>query len=88
MTVGLADHWCPYIQSGDDRAFDVFLEVIDAVPLKVYELRAPNTGEQIEASYQIMARKMEQRRFVRICKRIGSSLRELTSRMKRRLSCS
>ena len=61
-TVGLVDHWCPYIQSGDNHAFDAFLEVIDAAPLKVYELRAPNTREEIEASYQIMARKMEERR--------------------------
>lgn len=62
-TVGLVDHWCPYVQSGDDDAFDAFLDVIEAAPLKVYELRAPNTREQIEASYRIMARKMEQRRL-------------------------
>lgn len=57
-TVGLVDHWCPYIQSEDEHSFDIFLDVIDAAPLKVYELRAPNTPEQIEQSFQIMNSKM------------------------------
>jgi len=57
-TVGLVDHWCPYVQSGDDRSFDRFLEVIDAAPLKVFELRAQNTPEEIEASCGILTEKM------------------------------
>lgn len=58
-TVELVDHWCPYIQSGDDSTFDSFLEVIDAAPIKVYELRAKNTKDEIEASYLKMSRKLE-----------------------------
>ncbi len=57
-TVGLVDHWCPYIQSRDARTFDAFLEIIDAAPIKVYELRAPNTAEEIEQSYRIMTGKI------------------------------
>lgn len=56
-TVGLVDHWCPYIQSEDLQTFDAFLPVIEAAPIKVYELRAPNTVEQIQQSYDIMSGK-------------------------------
>lgn len=57
-TVGLVDHWCPYIHSEDLSGFDVFLPVIEAAPLKVYELRAPCKTEEIEESYRIMSEKM------------------------------
>ncbi|MFS0724178.1 hypothetical protein [Paenibacillus sp. 1P07SE] len=57
-TVGLVDHWCPYVHSGDDKTFDAFLEVIDSAPIKVYELRAPCKEEQIEQSYRIMTEKI------------------------------
>jgi len=58
-TVGLVDHWCPYIQSEDLNGFDVFLPIIEAAPLKVYELRAPCEAEQIEESFRIMKGKMD-----------------------------
>jgi sugar phosphate isomerase/epimerase len=58
-TVGLVDHWCPYIQSGDLSGFDAFLPIIEAAPLKVYELRAPCKTEEIEASFRIMSEKMK-----------------------------
>ncbi|WP_199613612.1 sugar phosphate isomerase/epimerase family protein [Paenibacillus alkalitolerans] len=61
-TVDLVDHWCPYIQSGGDDGFDAFLDVIEAAPIKVYELRSPNTAEQIEQSFQIMTGKMAARK--------------------------
>ncbi|MFS0724855.1 sugar phosphate isomerase/epimerase family protein [Paenibacillus sp. 1P07SE] len=57
-TVGLVDHWCPYVHSEDNETFDAFLEVIDSAPIKVYELRAPCTEEQIEQSYRIMTDKI------------------------------
>lgn len=57
--VDLVDHWCPYIHSEDDETFDAFLEVIDAAPIKVYELRAPCTEEQIEQSYVKMHDKIK-----------------------------
>lgn len=57
-TVGIVDHWCPYIHSEDLTGFDVFLPVIQAAPHKVYELRAPCKTEEIEASYSIMIEKM------------------------------
>lgn len=57
-TVGLVDHWCPYVHSEDNQTFDAFLEVIDSAPIKVYELRAPCTEEQIEESYRIMTGKI------------------------------
>lgn len=60
--VNLVDHWCPYVHSEDNTTFDAFLPVIDAAPIKVYELRAPCTEEQIEESYRIMSRKMKQMR--------------------------
>ncbi|NMO94717.1 sugar phosphate isomerase/epimerase family protein [Paenibacillus lemnae] len=59
-TVGIVDHWCPYIHSEDLEGFDVFLPVIAAAPIKVYELRAPCEAQQIERSYQIMKGKMDQ----------------------------
>jgi sugar phosphate isomerase/epimerase len=58
-TVGIVDHWCPYIHSQDDSGFDVFLPVIQAAELKVYELRAPCKREEIEDSYRIMHEKMK-----------------------------
>ncbi len=57
-TVEIVDHWCPYVHSGDLDSFDVFLPVIEAAPIKVYELRAPCTREEIEQSYQIMSGKI------------------------------
>lgn len=61
-TVDMVDHWCPYIHSEDEQTFDDFLEIIDEAPIKVYELRAPCTVEQIEASYGVMTRKIKELR--------------------------
>jgi sugar phosphate isomerase/epimerase len=38
-TLGLSDHWCPYVHSKEDY-FDHFLDVIDQAEVKVYELKA------------------------------------------------
>lgn len=61
-TVELVDHWCPYVHSKDNETFDAFLDVIDAAPIKVYELRAPCTEEEIEESYRIMTEKLAARK--------------------------
>lgn len=61
-TVELVDHWCPYVHSKDNETFDAFLDVIDAAPIKVYELRAPCTEEEIEESYRIMTDKIAARK--------------------------
>lgn len=50
-TVGLSDHWCPYIHSGDETYFDNFLAIIDAAPIKVYELKDKCTPEDIHQSH-------------------------------------
>ncbi|WP_438444098.1 sugar phosphate isomerase/epimerase family protein [Gorillibacterium sp. sgz5001074] len=60
-TVGLADHWCPYVHSGDTEFFDVFLPAIAAAPVKVYELKAACTPEDIEKSHRILTGKLEAR---------------------------
>ncbi|HIW34462.1 MAG TPA: sugar phosphate isomerase/epimerase [Candidatus Paenibacillus intestinavium] len=61
-TVGIVDHWCPYIHSENLNDFDVFLPVIEAAQIKVYELRAPCKKEQIEDSYRIMNQKIQDMR--------------------------
>jgi len=61
-TVDMVDHWCPYIHSEDNQTFDHFLEIIDAATIKVYELRAPCKEEQIEASYRVMAQKINEQK--------------------------
>ncbi|WP_167280062.1 sugar phosphate isomerase/epimerase family protein [Paenibacillus lupini] len=57
-TVGLSDHWCPYVHSGDMEYFDRFLPIIAAVPVKVYELKAVCTPEEIEQSHELLLAKL------------------------------
>lgn len=57
-TIGLSDHWCPYVHSGDREYFDAFLPVIAAAPIKVYELKAACKPEEIEASHRILLEKL------------------------------
>ncbi|MGN7454409.1 sugar phosphate isomerase/epimerase family protein [Paenibacillus pasadenensis] len=54
-TVGLADHWCPYVHSGDPDGFDVFLPLIAAAPVRVYELKAACAPDEIERSHRLIA---------------------------------
>ncbi|MGG4144327.1 TIM barrel protein [Paenibacillus algorifonticola] len=51
-TVGLSDHWCPYIHSGDENYFDNFIAIIAAAPIKVYELKDKCTPEDIHLSHE------------------------------------
>lgn len=60
-TVGLSDHWCPYVHSGDMSYFDRFLPIIEAAPVKVYELKAACTPEEIEQSHELLLGKLSAR---------------------------
>ncbi|MGG6312873.1 hypothetical protein [Paenibacillus macerans] len=51
-TIGLSDHHCPYVHSGIREAFDPFLDVIDAAPIKVYELKASCSPDDIHESHR------------------------------------
>lgn len=57
-TVGLSDHWCPYVHSGDNEYFDRFLPIIAAAPVKVYELKAACTADEIEESHDKLLTKL------------------------------
>ncbi|MBB6638078.1 sugar phosphate isomerase/epimerase family protein [Cohnella thailandensis] len=57
-TVGLSDHWCPYVHSGDMEYFDRFLPIIAAAPVKVYELKAACKPEEIETSHDLLLGKL------------------------------
>lgn len=57
-TVGLSDHWCPYVHSGDDAYFDHFIEIIAAAPIKVYELKDKCTPEEIHRSHDLITDKI------------------------------
>lgn len=58
-TVGLSDHYCPYVHSGDPHYFDRFLSVIAEAPVKVYELKAVCTPEEIEKSHSMLLGKLK-----------------------------
>lgn len=64
-TLGLSDHWCPYIHSKDMTFFDRFLDIIDAAPVKVYELKAACQPEEIEASHQLLISKIQERHLIK-----------------------
>ncbi|MBB3111635.1 sugar phosphate isomerase/epimerase [Paenibacillus phyllosphaerae] len=65
-TIGLSDHWCPYVHSGNNSYFDRFLPVIEAAPIKVYELKAACEPETIEASHRMIVEKLAVRAKERI----------------------
>lgn len=53
-TIGLSDHYCPYIYSGSREAFDPFLDIINAAPIKVYELKSSNSPADIHKSHKLI----------------------------------
>lgn len=61
-TVGLSDHWCPYIHSKDMEFFDHFLDAIDGSPVKVYELKDKCLPEEIDASHALITQKIASRK--------------------------
>ncbi|WP_219836208.1 sugar phosphate isomerase/epimerase [Paenibacillus sp. R14(2021)] len=61
-TIGLSDHYCPYVHSKDDSYFDRFLAIIDQAPIKVYELKAACRPEEIEQCHEQIVGKIEARK--------------------------
>ncbi|QYR20325.1 sugar phosphate isomerase/epimerase [Paenibacillus sp. sptzw28] len=57
-TIGLSDHWCPYVNSKDMSFFDRFLAIIDRARVKVYELKSACTPEEIEESHALITGKI------------------------------
>jgi sugar phosphate isomerase/epimerase len=57
-TIGLSDHWCPYVNSKDISFFDRFLAIIDRAPVKVYELKSACKAEEIEESHALITGKI------------------------------
>lgn len=58
-TVGLSDHYCPYIHSQDLYDFDRFLPAIAQATVKVYELKAVCEPNEIHASHELIVNKLE-----------------------------
>lgn len=59
-TVGLSDHWCPYIHSGDPVDFDRFLPAIEQAKVKVYELKSACLADEIQASHERLLSKLDE----------------------------
>ncbi|WP_172249848.1 sugar phosphate isomerase/epimerase family protein [Saccharibacillus deserti] len=60
-TIGLSDHWCPYVHSGDPRFYDAYLPVIERAGTKVYELKAACLPDEIEAGHRMLTDKLAER---------------------------
>ncbi|MBY0014434.1 sugar phosphate isomerase/epimerase family protein [Paenibacillus typhae] len=61
-TIGLSDHWCPYVNSGDLHFYDAYLPMIERAQLKVYELKAACQPEEIHESHRLLTAKLAARR--------------------------
>ncbi|MCM3781503.1 sugar phosphate isomerase/epimerase [Neobacillus mesonae] len=57
-TIGLSDHWCPYVHSKDLTFYDAYLPMIERAQVKVYELKAACQPEQIHESHQLLVSKL------------------------------
>lgn len=60
-TIGLADHWCPYVHSKDMQFFDHFLPMIEKAKVKVYELKSACSPEDIHESHRLLTGKLAAR---------------------------
>ncbi|WP_341419926.1 hypothetical protein [Paenibacillus filicis] len=60
-TVGLSNHWCPYVHSEDIESFERFLPAIAAAPLKVFELKPNCSPEDIKTSVQMLRTRLSAR---------------------------
>ncbi|AEI44092.1 sugar phosphate isomerase/epimerase family protein [Paenibacillus mucilaginosus] len=58
-TLGLSDHWCPYVHSGEERFFDPYLEAIACAKVKVYELKAACLPEDIHKSHRLLTGRLQ-----------------------------
>ncbi|NGZ73928.1 sugar phosphate isomerase/epimerase family protein [Saccharibacillus alkalitolerans] len=61
-TIGLSDHWCPYVHSGDLHFYDRYLPMIERAGVKVYELKAACLPEEIQAGHRLLTEKLEARK--------------------------
>lgn len=57
-TIGLSDHWCPYVNSKDMEFYDAYLPMIERAQVKVYELKAACQPEDIHESHQLLMAKL------------------------------
>ncbi|OKP99562.1 sugar phosphate isomerase/epimerase [Paenibacillus sp. P46E] len=60
-TLGLSDHWCPYVNSKDMEFYDAYLPMIERAQVKVYELKAACRPEEIDESHSLLAGKLAAR---------------------------
>ncbi|MEK5033902.1 TIM barrel protein [Paenibacillus sp. FSL R7-0302] len=60
-TIGLSDHWCPYVNSGDPDFYDAYLPMIERAQVKVYELKAACRPEEIHESHRLLTAKLARR---------------------------
>ncbi|WP_340022034.1 TIM barrel protein [Paenibacillus sp. FSL K6-1096] len=61
-TIGLDDHWCPYVNSGDPDFYDAYLPMIERAQVKVYELKAACRPEEIQESHRLLTAKLAGRK--------------------------
>lgn len=57
-TIGLSDHWCPYVNSGNPDFYDAYLPMIERAQVKVYELKAACRPEEIHESHRLLTAKL------------------------------
>lgn len=57
-TIGLSDHWCPYVNSGNMDFYDAYLPMIERAQVKVYELKAACRPEEIHESHHLLMAKL------------------------------
>ncbi|WP_339223136.1 TIM barrel protein [Paenibacillus sp. FSL H8-0332] len=60
-TIGLSDHWYPYVNSGDPDFYDAYLPMIERAQVKVYELKAACRPEEIHESHRLLTAKLARR---------------------------
>ncbi|WP_379157665.1 sugar phosphate isomerase/epimerase family protein [Paenibacillus sp. sgz5001063] len=60
-TLGLSDHWCPYVNSKDMEFYDAYLPMIERAQVKVYELKAACQPEEIDDSHRLLTAKLAAR---------------------------
>ncbi|MNC66380.1 hypothetical protein D3C75_1167700 [compost metagenome] len=57
-TIGLSDHWCPYVNSRNMDFYDAYLPMIERAQVKVYELKAACQPEEIDESHRLLAARL------------------------------
>ncbi|WP_145051938.1 sugar phosphate isomerase/epimerase [Paenibacillus xylanexedens] len=58
-TLGLSDHWCPYVHSKDMHFYDAYLPMIERAQVKVYELKSACQPGEIHESHDLLMKKLE-----------------------------